>query len=95
MIVEDGTRCPRHAPNVVVRTVEGAAVLLDLTTEMYYSLNEVGTRVWELVNGQRPIVAIVDVIANEYDAERSQISEDVRGLLGELTTEGLITWDAH
>lgn len=85
---------PQHATHVVAKTIDEVAVLLNLTNEMYYSLNEVGARVWELADGQRTIATIVDTLAGEYDAERGQIAEDVRSLLAALAAEGLITWDA-
>ena len=90
----DEARCPHHAPHVVAKTVDDTAVLLNLSNEIYYSLNEVGSRVWELADGQRSIAAIVDVLAGEYDAARDQIREDVHDLLANLAAEGLVVWDA-
>lgn len=93
--MEDRTICPRHAPHAVARTVDDVVVLLDLTTEVYYSLNDVGARVWDLADGQHAVAAIVDVLASEYDAARDQISDDVQALIEELAAEGLITWDGR
>lgn len=93
-IEADEASCPRHAADVVAKTIDEVAVLLNLTNEMYYSLNEVGARVWELADGQRSIAAIVDAVAAEYDADRNQIRDDVQSLLAELAAEGLVSWDA-
>ena len=93
--MEERIICPRHAPHVVAKTVDDVVVLLDLTTEVYYSLNDVGARVWELADGQHAVAAIVDALADEYDAGRDQISEDVHALIEQLAAEGLITWDGR
>ena len=89
----DETRCPCQGTQVVAKTVDDVVVLLDLTTEMYYSLNEVGSRIWALADGRLSVEAIVDTLAGEFDAERGQIREDVESLLSQLAAEGLITWE--
>lgn len=83
---------PLRAEHVVARTMEGEAVLLDLNSEEYYSLNEVGSRVWELADGQHSVGDMVDAIVTEYEAERAQVREDVLDLLDELSREGLVSW---
>lgn len=88
----DEARRPRRATHVVAKTIDDVAVLLDLTNETYYSLNDVGSRVWELADGQRTITAIVDTLVSEYDAAPDQIREDVDNLLADLASEGLLTW---
>lgn len=81
---------PQRAPNVVARTLAGEAVLLNLSTEEYFSLNEVGSRIWDLMDGQRTVADITDSITTEYDAERADVLEDVLVLLDELAEAGLI-----
>lgn len=85
-------RRPTRAEGIVARTMEGQAVLLDLSTEEYYSLNEVGSRIWELADGEHTVAAMVDTIVAEYEAEREQVSADVLDLLDELSEEGLVSW---
>lgn len=86
-------RRPRQTEQVVASELDGEAVLLNLTTEEYYSLNDVGTRMWELTDGQHTIGDIVETILSEYDAERDAVTADVLALFDELAEEGLITWD--
>lgn len=81
---------PCRMEGVVARTLDDETVLLNLTTEEYYSVNEVGTRVWELADGEHTVAAIVDVIVTEYEAERSEVAEDVLALLDELVAEKLV-----
>lgn len=81
---------PQRAPNVVARTLEGETVLLNLSTEEYFSLNDVGSLVWDLADGQRTIADITQVIVAEYDAERAEVLDDMLALLDELADAGLV-----
>lgn len=85
---------PRRVEQVVASELEGEMVLLNLATEEYYSLNEVGTRLWDLTDGKRTVAEMIDTILQEYEAERAGVTEDVLALFQELTDEGLVAWNA-
>lgn len=78
------------SPDVVFRNLDGEAVLLDLGSGTYFGLNEVGTRIWQMVEGGHDAPAIVDALAGEYAADRATIAADVERLLDELRSRGLI-----
>ena len=77
-------------PNVVFRDLDGEAVLLDLTSGTYFGLNEVGTRVWQLVHDGHDEARIVETLAAEYEADRRVIAQDVVRLLADLRARQLI-----
>ena len=68
----------------------GEAIVLSLRTAMYYGLDQVGARIWELVREPTRVADIRDAIACEYDVELERCERDVLGLLRQLATEGLI-----
>lgn len=68
----------------------GEAIVLSLRTAMYYGLDQVGARIWELVREPARVADIRDVIAREYDVELERCERDVLDLLRQLATEGLI-----
>jgi hypothetical protein len=80
----------KHSPDVVFRDLEGEAVILDLASGTYFGLNEVGTRIWRLVDEGRDASQIVDIMASEYQADRATIVRDVERLLDDLRTRRLI-----
>jgi hypothetical protein len=80
----------RPSPDVLCRELEGEAVLLDLGSGLYFGLNAVGTRVWQLVEQGTPAEDIAARIAEEYDAPVDVIARDVARLLDELRTRGLL-----
>jgi hypothetical protein len=81
---------PRRRERVLVEQIEDETVLLDLDSGLYFALNEVGARVWELCDGARSVDEIVDVIAGEYDADGATVRTDVVELLAELVDERLL-----
>lgn len=68
----------------------GEAVILDLESGRYYSLNPVGARVWDLIQTPQSVSAIRDVLLAEYEVERARCEQDLLRLLGDMAVQGLI-----
>ena len=81
---------PRRVERIVARRGDDAVILLDPDSGNYYTLDDVGGRIWELCDGSRSIEEIADVLAAEYDAPAEQIRADVIELLGELREGRLV-----
>ena len=80
---------------VVAREVGGETVLLDLASGMYFGLDAVGARVWELLSGEAHSHGVLsDRIVDEYDAPRERIEADLTALLDDLTERGLVVRSA-
>ncbi len=84
---------PTKQQGVLTENASGTQLLLNLTNGQYFALNEVGSRVWELCDGQHSVAQIVEIIAEEYDAPRNVIETDVQELLGGLANERLLVTD--
>ncbi len=82
----------RVSEDVVAREVGGELVLMHLDSGIYFGLNAVGTRVWELLTkGEHSIAEICAIMSGEFDADPAVIEADVLALAGELADHGLIT----
>lgn len=68
----------------------GEAVILNLKSGVYYGLNEVGARIWELIQEPRTVAAIRDTLLEEYEIDRDGCDRDLLALLQELATAELI-----
>lgn len=79
-----------HSDDVLYQEVGGEAVLLDLASEQYFGLDPVGTRIWELLDGERQLTEIHEVLCNEFDAETAQIRTDLLALAHSLMEAGLV-----
>ena len=80
--------------DVLFQEVSGETVLLDLASEQYFGLDEVGTRVWQLLNEGQSLGAMLDVLLDEYEVERERLEEDVRALLDSFIEAGLVVGGA-
>jgi hypothetical protein len=76
--------------NQVSTELGGEAVILGVDEGEYFGLNEVGARVWALVQAPVLVSAICETIMNEYEVERGECQRDVLELLNDLRDKGLI-----
>jgi coenzyme PQQ synthesis protein D (PqqD) len=83
----------RTAPGVITQAVEDALVLLRLESEVYYELDDVGARIWQLLGERGNADAIVPELLEEYDVEEAKLRNDVSRLVSELGNAGLLTFD--
>jgi hypothetical protein len=88
-LVLDSTVSP--SDDAVFRELEGESVLLNLETGMYYGLDAVGTRAWQLAAADGSLRAVRDALAEEYDAELGIIERDLLALAEALIGKGLWT----
>lgn len=79
-----------HKEDVIVQSTGADAVLFDMVSGHYYSLNELGARVWDLCDGVRSLYQIADMLEIEYDAPRSLIVADLEEMASELVESGLL-----
>lgn len=80
---------------VVSRRVAGETVIVPVSgrvgdLESIYTLNDVGSRIWQLIEQPASVAAIVDAIAEEYQVERGEAERDVLTFLHELESKGLV-----
>ena len=75
---------------VIFQELDSEAVLLNLRSGVYYGLNNVGARIWSLIQQPRTVAEIRDTILQEYEVEPERSEPDVIALLQKLAGEGLI-----
>ena len=76
--------------NQVSSDLGGEAVILDLKSGVYYGLNNVGTRIWNLLQEPKTINEIKDAILEEYEVEPNCCQHELLALFQELLAVGLI-----
>jgi len=78
-------------PDVVVTELDdNEAVLLHLGTKMYYTLNETGIRIWQLLSEGHSIGEVCETIHNEYDILPDAAQKSVFKLTQALIAEKLV-----
>jgi len=82
---------PRPNPAVQGTTLDGETVLLHLGTGRYYTLNRVGSAIWEACTGTQSLDAIHATLRERFDAPPERIADDLFALVTHLSHEGLLT----
>jgi hypothetical protein len=80
----------QRADNVTFEIVADEAILIDINTGTYFSLNEVGTEFWEMLDGEQTIEQHATAIANKYEVETSMVVDDLLELAEEMAKDKLV-----
>ena len=76
--------------HTLFQELSGEAVLLELSRGAYFGLDEVGTRIWQLLGDGRSLQESVAALVDEYDVTEQQGAEDLLALVRELEERRLI-----
>ena len=77
-------------PQVMSRLVGDETVLLDLASGVYFGLDGVGKRIWELVAEGQNLAQTVAVITREFEVDEAQAQADVIKFTNDLVERGLL-----
>ena len=76
--------------HVVTRLVDGMTVLLDVDSGRSFSLDDIGTRAWQVLIEAPTIQAAVEQLQREYDAEPGELERDLLVLIDRLASAQLV-----
>lgn len=93
--MDDVDRCFIKETEIVARNIAGQTIVVPVKSRVgdldsIYTLNEIGTMIWDLLDGGRPAKEMVDALTEEYDVEAAEAKKDVFDFLGSLEEAGLI-----
>ena len=78
------------APDVVFRLVGNQTVLLNPKTELYLSLDPVGTEMWVVLTNTSSIEAAYNSLLQEFDVDSVQLRKDLHDFVEKLLNQGLV-----
>lgn len=70
--------------------LDGEEVILNLEDGTYYGLNEVGARIWALIQDEAMLDRVRDRLLAEFDVDPEQCERDLITLMEELQQAGLV-----
>ena len=80
----------RVSDDVVFRELDGEAVILNLGSGTYFGLDEVGTRVWSLIETHGSLRTVHDALLTEYDVPADILEQDLIHLVSAMAASGLV-----
>lgn len=80
----------RHATHVSWRRVDAEAVILNVDTSEYYSLDTVAADLWERLGRGKSLAAAVSEVAALYGERPERVEKDARAFIADLLAERLL-----
>ncbi len=82
----------RRVPGIVARRIAGETILVPVTKRAQemglFTLNEVGTFVWERLDGARPLAAIATELTEAFEVDAPRAGEDLLDFTRRLAEAG-------
>lgn len=80
----------RVADDVLISNLQEESVILNLDSERYYGLDDVGTRFISVLNESESIEAAYEVLRDEYDVDPHSLRQDLFELIENLLDQGIL-----
>lgn len=91
MILNRQTILTPHPDVIQTRLADGDTVLLDMASKRYFSLNETGARVWDLLKEKNTVAEIAADLQQRYEVSADDAAASVTRILSELISQQLVT----
>lgn len=78
------------AKTLLCREIDGEALLLEQERGYYYGLDEVGTRMFELIRRHRDLTTVRERLLEEYEVEAAVLERDLLALVRDLREHRLL-----
>ena len=75
---------------VIISHLQEEAVILNLESERYFGLDDVGTRFLTVLTSSESIEAAYETLRREYDVDPQALRDDLRDLVEKLVEQGLL-----
>lgn len=89
-MIQAGAILTPHPDVIHTKLVSGEVVLLHLKTEQYFSLNETGSQIWELLDNRLSLEQIAEEVQNQFEVTAGQALKSVAELAEQLVAQGLV-----
>lgn len=70
--------------------LDGEKVMMNLDKGEYFMMNEVGSRIWEIITEPMNVKGIIDALRSEYEVDEETCKDTVIDFLGRLNNADLI-----
>lgn len=78
------------SPNVLFQELDDEAILLNLASEHYYGLDDVGMRMWQLLDEHGSVATVMARLLAEYDVDEATLRYDLAQFINQLNEAGLV-----
>jgi hypothetical protein len=79
------------SPDILLQELEGEAVLLNVSDEHYFGLDDVGLRFWKMLQKHENSAEVIRQLQIEYDVAEAVLHQDLGQFIVELEKAGLLS----
>ena len=80
-----------RATTVAARSLDGEMMIMSARDSTLFTLNPVGTAIWQAADGQTPLSDIVQQkICSEFEVDPSEALKDAESFVGDLASHGIL-----
>ena len=76
--------------DILVQNVDGELVLLNLESEEYFGLDDIGTVMWSLLQESESVQVAYDRLLDRYDVEPEELKQDFLNLVEQFIKHELV-----
>ena len=79
---------------VFTQKIDEEMVLLDMESENYFGLDEVGTDIWQAMQEKETLKEVLEVLLEQYEVEAEVLERDLSEFVDKLVNSGLVKVEA-
>lgn len=79
-----------NSPTVIAEVIEGEAIIVNLDSGAYYSLDGAGAEVWAAAQSGATLAELIGLTAAQYHGTAAETASGIAALVEELVAEGLL-----
>ncbi len=85
-----------RSDDVIARVIDNQVLIIPLTAGMVdaddslYSLTPTAQDIWNLLDGERTLLDVINILSGKYKGDAGTVQEDVLGFITEMVNEKLI-----
>jgi hypothetical protein len=76
--------------NLVTSKIDGEIVMMSIDNGEYYGLDEVGSRIWELIESPIVVEELIRILTDEFEVQRNNCIQDTMDFLEDLSEKKLL-----
>ncbi|MBT5873731.1 MAG: lasso peptide biosynthesis PqqD family chaperone [Candidatus Latescibacteria bacterium] len=80
----------KASDEIVSSKLDDQVVMMSIDKGAYFGLDEIGSRIWELLASPRTVSGLCSILIQEYDVPREECEQDILALLNELAEKNLL-----
>ena len=82
-----------NGPEVIYENIDGELILVHMEKGAYYTTDEIGTMLWEMIASRCAVSEMREGIGAQYDATPQEIEAAIGAFIVSLESEGLVSRD--